>query len=319
MKKCVIFSAKGEASFTTLQLEKLKSLLDVTFIESINSRSDKEIIELTRNFEIIGITRRTTKNLNGNILSNLPIIKSIAIYSTGYEWIDLNVAHDNNVEISFLPEYSAQTVAEHTMAVLLTLTRRIHLSYDKVRGNIPETTSLRGMELSGKTLGIIGLGRIGKRFAKLAEAFGMKIIFYDIKKIFSPYKSCDSIESLIKISDIVTLLTPQTRDQNPIFTKNEIDLIENSIILINTSRSDLVDNKAIIDGIEQKKIYGYAVDDTVDLFQNSKIEDGRILQTGHTAWYSDEAILRGTNQWVENILAFAKDEPINLIKKDNNG
>lgn len=312
-KKAVIISALGENSFSPQQVKQLKKVLDVTFYSQMNEMDEADFINACREAHIIGITRRPFKDFNSTLVASCPQLRAIAIFSTGYEWLDIDYLHKQGVIVSYIPDYCVVTVAEHTIALMLSMSRRIHLSFDKVRGIIPSNISLRGWELRGKSLGIIGFGRIGQEIARLAKPFGMKIFYYDKKQIPTTFQFLPLKDLLIK-SDIVVLAASKTRGELPIISQDQIILMKNSVYIINVGRSSLVDNEALLAAIIDKRVAGYAVDDRIEYFLIQKeIEPGRILQTGHTAWYSTEALARGTKKWVKNIISLATDNPKNII------
>lgn len=309
-KKGIVISARGKGSFTKEQINVLRESMDVTFYERLDLFDNEEFIKLVKDFEIIGVTRRTMQNIGKEIFERLPLLKGIAIYSTGYEWIDMEYLKERGILLSYLPNYCKVSVAEHTLAMILTLSRRIHLTYDYARGIINNDVSLRGFELRGKTVGIIGYGRIGQETARLVRAFGTRVIYYD-KKVKS-----DSVEfnQLLRESDIIVINCSKKRDQKPIINKEEIQKVKKGVVIVNSARADLVDNSAIIWGIEQKIIFGYGVDDKVKELSDANLEPGRVLQTSHTAWYSTEAIKRGTNAWVENLVGLATGNYENIVE-----
>ena len=315
MAKVKIISAKGADSFTDDQVSRIRLSGDVSFKENLTEMTPELFIETVQNAEIIAVTRRTIKNISSSILASLPALRAIAIYSTGYEWIDMQYANSKGIIVNYLPDYSSQTVAEHTVGMVLCLCRRLHLSFDKVRNLVPQNTSLRGIELAGKSVGIIGFGKIGKTYARLIHPFGVNILYYDIKPQQSTFCAAASLDELLSKSDIIVLLPPQIRDNEPLIGKQQIQKMKKGVYIVNPSRSSLVDNEAVVESINNNDtIAGYAVDDTVEEMLNSNIVPGKILQTGHTAWYSDEAICRGTEQWVQNIISLIKNKPINVIK-----
>jgi phosphoglycerate dehydrogenase-like enzyme len=209
-----------------------------------------------------------------------------------------------NIAVSFLPEYCTISVAEHTLAMLLTMLRRTHMSFDKVRGLIPEETSLRGYELRGKHVGIIGLGRIGSEIARLLKAMHTNVCYYDIRSIEYPAAEYKPRQKLLEQSDIIILACSKKRNEAPIIGAEELAKMKKGAFLINPARSDLVNNRAVVDALKEKRLMGYAVDDDIGDY-SSELDYGRILQTGHTAWYSTEAIERGTGQWVKNVIEMA--------------
>jgi len=310
--KCIILSGQGEKTFTPEQTKLLESCADITYITVSKGLSKDEFLQLCKSVNILAVTRRTTKNLSREWLSQLPDLKGVALYSTGYEWVDIEFLKTRAVVVNYLPDYSTATVAEQTLAMILTISRRIHLSHDKGRKVIDDGISLRGKEISGKTLGIIGYGKIGKAVDKLAKGFSLKTVYYD--PVETKHEKSVSLTQVLKQSDIIVIAASRERDAPPILTKAEFSVIKPGTILVNVARAVLVESEALLEAIRSNIIYGYGVDDYIEeLFQARDIEPGRILQTGHTGWYSDEAMLRGTKAWVENIVALTKGSFTNSI------
>ena len=317
MKKLLVISALGRKGFSSEQLEKLESVACVTFHAELNSfRNSQELINLAAGFDLLGITRRSIKEIDKKIIDLLPSLTGIAVYSTGCEWIDYEYLKQKKVLLSYLPYYSSISVAEHALGMLLTLSRRIHLSYDRTNGRLNEDISLRGFELYGKTVGIIGLGRIGSKIAALLKSFNCNVIYFDKNKTIQNLdaKSTD-LDSLCRLSDILILTPSKKRGETALIDKNRIENMKRGVYIINPARSDLVDSESLVYGIKERIISGYAVDDFVpELKEREKEFDfGRILMTGHTAWYSTEAITRGAECWVDNMVALALDRPQNLF------
>jgi phosphoglycerate dehydrogenase-like enzyme len=299
----IIFSAKGRASLSKSQQKAMEAIATVTYIANLSPLPDDQLIQLCQSANYIGLTRRTCKDFHAGIILNLPNLKGLSVYATGIEWIDLAALQACNIALKSLPDYSATTVAEHAIGMLLTLSRRIHLSDRKATSEISSSISLRGWELNGKKIGILGLGRIGSRIAHLAKAFNMKVSYYDPKIAVHPEFSAASFEQIIQQSDVVMLAASLNRE-NPIIITNEVlEFMKQGVHIINPARPALVDNLAILSTIQSGKVAGYAVDDTpFSLDELCSVEAGRILQTGHTAWYSNEAMERGTEAWIKNLV-----------------
>ena len=315
MTNSIIISAAGEKSFTQKQIAKLQANLMVDFYMQKDQLNAEQFIEIVRDYEIIGITRRPIKDLGADILEQLPKLKGIAIFSTGYEWIDYHFLNQRGIKVAYLPEYSTVSVAEHTIGLILVALRRIHLSYDYSRNRLNSSISLRGYELCGKKIGIIGFGRIGQKVLAMLEPFGVDASYYDKapdKQQILPGKF-QEWDTLLSTSDIIVICASKERGKPPIIGAAEIDMMKKGVIIINSARADLVDNEAIINGIKSHTIFTYAVDDKLDIFQKADLETGRVIETGHTAWYSTEAIARGIDQWVDNIVGLATGNYQNLI------
>lgn len=313
--KTIIFCALGEKSFTQEQVHKLKKHCDITFHESLKPLDKDTFIQKASGFDIIAVTRRSIKDVDKDMIDRLASLKHLIIYSTGYEWIDLDYLNQKNILLSNLPEYCTRSVAEHTVGLILALATRLHLTMDYSRGMISEQVSLRGFELKDKTVGIMGLGRIGQLIAKLLAPFEMHIQYYDIQKRESPFAVYTPLESLLETSDYIVVMANKVRNAPPLLTDKELSLVKKNCFIINTARADHVDHKALLKAIHEKRVYGYAVDDTpFEFTDESALEPGRVIMTAHTAWYTTESIKKGTEDWVDCIIAASAGQPINLIR-----
>jgi phosphoglycerate dehydrogenase-like enzyme len=303
----VIFSAKGRASLSESQQQAIEAIAPVTYISNLTPLSDDRLVELCSSANYIGLTRRTCTDFHREIIRKLPQLKGLSVYATGTEWIDVAALQTHNIALKFLPDYSGITVAEHAIGLLLTFSRRIHLSDRKATGEIPQTVSLRGWELSGKKIGIVGLGRIGSRIAHLARAFGMEVSYSDPNiEAHSEFRAV-SFPELIQQSDIVMLAASLNRENPVMITAEILQAMKPGVYVINPARPALVDSQAMLAAIRSGQVAGYAVDDNVfSLDELQGVEPGRILQTGHTGWYSDEAMERGTEMWIDNLVELAR-------------
>lgn len=317
MKKCIVISALGEKSFSAGQIKKLKLCGDVSFVAQNRLLNDKEFVEALQGYEIAAITRRIRKDISAKVLSELPCLQALAVFSTGYEWIDTEYMRTHGIKLAYLPDYSTVSVAEHTVGLIISSLRRMHLSYDFSRDMLDQNVSMRGFELCGKKIGIIGFGRIGQKVYSMLSVFGVGVSYYDIDEnkknlLKDKYKDFDE---LISDVDILVLCASKKRDERPLLGFLQIALMKKGIIIINPARADLVDNNAVAENIKAGKIFTYAVDEKTKAFDD--IEKGRIIETGHTAWYSTEAINRGTDTWVENIAGLCCGNPVNLVEEGN--
>lgn len=316
-KKIIVISARGENSFTTEQRKKLKSIPNLTFAARMDPLSEDELISLTHDKEIVAITRRSAKHLPARILEQMRNLKGLAVYSTGCEWIDHYYTEQHGIPISYLKHYSTNSVAEHTIGLLLTMSRRIHVSYDKVRNIIPDHISTRGWELSNKKLGIIGYGRIGQKVAKLAAAFGMKVYYYDEMQKHADGAVYLPLNTLLSSCDVISLHASRKYQEPPILDETNIPMIKKGACIINSGRPELLHTPTLISAINAEQISGYAVDEVLDRSDLPSLSDyGRVLETGHTAWYSNEAMELGIEEWTNNIYKMAIGQPINVLKME---
>ncbi|WFO75112.1 hypothetical protein J4526_08570 [Desulfurococcaceae archaeon MEX13E-LK6-19] len=218
--------------------------------EIISRISDAEILSI---FIYSRITR--------DVLEQLPRLKAIVTRSTGYDHIDLDACRERGVEVYNIPDYGSNTVAEFTFLLIMALLRRLK---EIQESKWFDPVKLRGHELQGKTIGVVGTGRIGSYVVKLAHAFGMKILAYDIyprKELVEKYgvKYVD-LETLLKNSDIITLHLPLTKETYHLINRNNIHLIKRGAILVNTARGPLVETEALVEALDKGILAGAALD-----------------------------------------------------------
>lgn len=198
------------------------------------------------------------------IIDSCSNLKMISTRSTGTDHIDVSYAKEKNILVRNVPLYGENTVAEHTFALMLSLSRKINESYITARSGNFSTQGLMGFDLKNKTIGIIGGGRIGLHVAKIARSFGMHVRVYDINEdeflaeiINFKYVSLDE---LLEVSDIVSLHLPSNKYTHHIINDKTLSQMKDDAILINTARGDLVDTSSLINHIENGKIYGAGLD-----------------------------------------------------------
>jgi phosphoglycerate dehydrogenase-like enzyme len=309
-KKILILSARGRRSFTADQTRRLRTAADIRFHACPTPSSAREVARLCATADVIATTPRATPDIGAALLQELPHLKGIAVFSTGLEWVDLRELQKHRILLSYLPGYAAVSVAEHALGLLLAMSRRIHLSRDRMRGFAPASASLRGWELNGKTLGIIGYGRIGRRVSSRARAFGMRILFHDPEK-----EGSLPLRNLLRRCDAAVLAAPLGRGARPILGEEELRAVRPGLCLVNVGRPGLVDETAVLKSLRRKRLSGYALDGDLETPPHlRKVEPGRLLLTAHTAWYSTEALVRGMEEWTRNIIGMAKGRPRNLFQ-----
>ena len=263
------------------------------------------------------IDERTIDILNGYG------IKILALRCAGYNNVDFKSAF-GKLHVVRVPAYSPHAVAEHAMALILTLNRKIHRAYIRTRDFNFSISGLTGFDLYGKTMGIIGTGKIGQVFADICKGFGMKILGYD------PFPAKDSnieyvkLEELFRRSDIISLHAPLTKDTYHVINKDSIELMKDGVYIVNTSRGALVDSEALLNAIKTGKIGGACLDvyeEESDIFfedySNVVIKDDilarlismpNVIVTSHQAFLTDEALKNIAETTLENLREFYENE-----------
>ena len=253
-------------------------------------------------------------------------IEMVALRCAGYNNVDLNAAKALGIRVARVPAYSPEAVAEHTIGMMLCLNRKLHKAYNRVRDDNFALDGLLGFNLFGKTVGLIGTGRIGLATARILHGFGCRLLCHDIvqnpliQELGGRYVP---LAELYAQSDIISLHCPLTPDTKHLINHNSIASMQNGVMLINTSRGALIDSNAVIAGLKQRKI-GYlgldVYEQEADLFfenlSEQVIDDEvfkrlltfpNVLITGHQAFFTREALQEICQITSDNLLAFASN------------
>ena len=232
-------------------------------------------------------------------------IHILVLRCAGYNNVDTKAAY-KKVHILTVPGYSPEAIAEHAFALINSLSRHIHKAYNRVRDYNFSLTGLTGFNLSGKTIGIIGTGKIGKVMINIARGYGMNVIAYDLYP--NPSLNCKyvSLDELYKSSDIISLHSPLTNDNYHLINKEAINKMKDGVILINTSRGGLIDASSLLEGLRNKKIGAAGLDvyeEESDVFFVDKSLEGinddilsllisspNVIVTSHQAYLTKEAL-----------------------------
>jgi D-lactate dehydrogenase len=267
-------------------------------------------------------------------------LKLVATRSTGFDHIDLEACKENKIIVSNVPSYGENTVAEHTFALILSLSRNIYKAYTRSLRYDFTIEGLKGFDLKDKTLGVIGAGRIGLHVIRIAKGFGMNVLAYDVNQndLLAEVLGFEyvSLEELLSKSDVITLHVPYNKFTHHLINKDRVKLIKKGAILINTSRGAVVDTEALIEALNKGILAGAGLDvlegeelikeEKQLLYDQKKLEvlsnlvRGHILLskenvvfTPHIAFYSQEALERILEITVQNILTFSSANPQNVV------
>ena len=277
-------------------------------------KSRSEILKIIMNYD--GIVIRSRFKIDKNFINAAKKLKFIARAGSGTENIDFRYANKKNIKCFNAAEGNRQAVAEHALAMILNLLNNIRVSDQEIRRGIWNREKNRGIELSGKTIGIIGFGNTGSSFAKILENFNVKILAYD--KYKEKYKFQSNLDEILEFSDIISLHIPLTEETKYLVNKNFIDKAKKPFYIINTSRGQCIETKALIKGLKDQKILGACL----DVFEQEKnsfekigenadlkylIESKKTILTPHIAGWTFESNYKIAETLSKKI--------INLIKK----
>lgn len=310
---------------------------DKPYLEKANKENYKlGFTEKALNLETVGLSKGydvvalfSSDNGSANVIEKLHQngVKYIALRSTGYDHIDLSKAKSLGIKVANVPEYSPYAIAEHGVAMLMMLNRKLLESQRLIENQDFRLDTLVGFDINGKTVGVIGTGKIGYGFAKIMNGFGCNLLGYDIvenpkaKQIDLKYTS---LESLLKKSDIISLNCPLNNETHYLLDEAEFSLLKRGAIIINTARGAVINSKTLIKYLENGKLGGACLDvfeKEKGLFffdhRNSIIKDElflklrsfkNVLITGHQAFLTNEALLgiakttfENINDWIENV------------------
>lgn len=327
--------------FETTESERaaLSELLKNFDISFYSEKLSPETANLAKDSEVISVF--INSEVKQPVIDLLPNLKMIQTRSTGFDHIDADYAKSKNVVVSTVPAYGSRTVAEFTFALLLALVRKIYDARHRLEeGSNFDITGLEGFELKGKTLGVIGTGRIGKNVISIARGFEMNVLAYDLypDTAFASEKGIKyaELEEVLNNSDIVTLHTPYNKQSYHLLNAERIAQMKKGAYLINTARGELMDTDALIQALESGQIGGAGLDvleserqlkeEAILLKEGAKANDYRTLYenhvlmdmknvvlTPHIAFYTKEGVLEILETTAKDITSFAEGKPINII------
>lgn len=310
---------------------------------------DKKLVFTTRKaheetlkeiFDALVISTFIYSQLDSKILSLFPNLKLIATRSTGLDHIDINYCKERGIIVGNVPSYGAHAVAEHTFALILAISRKIIPTVSLSRRGNFNLEGLRGFDLNGKTLGVVGAGKIGTRVIALALCYGMKVLVYT-KHPHSQNTNKNleyvSFEQLLRSSDIVTLHVPLTQETHHLINRGNINKIKSGSILINTARGSLVETAAILDALETGILQAAGLDVLEEecslkeerelltddflkkcdiktqLLNHVLLDRDDVIYTSHNAFNSNEALHDILYTTVSNISSYFDGKPQNAV------
>jgi len=258
------------------------------------------------------------------VLDRAKNLKLIARHGSGYDNIDINAASKRNIIVTFTPGVNVKSVAEFTFGLILNAAKNIIDAYDAVRAKRPERLKFKGMELYGKTLGIIGVGNVGKRVYELGLAFGMKILAYhprpSAKRLKNMRLKLVNLDYLLRNSDVITIHTSLTDKTRYMIGEEEFNKMKKSSILVNMARGEVIDEDALYNALKQRKIRKASVDVVIDepiKPDNKLYELDNIIITPHIGSVTEEAQMQTAMTTVKDIIRFIKGEtPLNVVNSE---
>lgn len=283
-------------------------------------------------------------DLDGAVLDRLPRLELIASRSTGFDHIDLDYCARRNITVTNVPTYGDNTVAEHVFALLLAVARKIPQAVDRTRKGDFSMSGLRGFDLRGKTLGVIGTGSIGRRVIEIARGFGMEVVAFDVRPDVDLAGSLGfeyvEQDELLGRSDIVTLHVPANEKTKNLLSGEQFGKMRDGVIVVNTARGSIIDTQALLRALSEGKVAGAGLDvldeeptirEEAELLRSLFRKEHRletlfadhmlmhmrnVVVTPHIGFDTEEAVRRIIDTTVENIESYCRGEPRNVVGKE---
>ncbi len=284
----------------------------VTYYPSLPG-GEEELLKRIRDFDIVVNIRSSTK-FGSSVFSACPRMKLLSIWGTGTDNVDLEAAARHGVTVTNTPGVAAVSIAEHTLMLVLAVARRIVALHSQVvAGQWPRGHS---MQLRGKTVGVIGLGAIGRQFAKIAEGIGMRVIAWTMHPNPALGFQLVELDELIRTSDVISMHLRLSPETTGFLGPAEFAKMKPSAILVNTARGPIVDEAALIDALRAKRIAGAGL----DVFDVEPLPQGHPLTTlenavltPHCAGVTPEVLEAGLAMAIENVSSFLAGNPSHVV------
>lgn len=312
--KIVLFNVKER--LTPEQQKTLASLGEVFYTKTLDELPTAKLLDMAKGAEYIGVHPyplggfEKAKGVLTKIMESLPNLKGVCLTSTSFGWVDLEYVKRRKIPVSNVPGYSRESVAEHTIAMVLGLAKRIFVSdrrFQKGKYFLDQ-----GFELRDKTLGIVGLGSIGSATAELAKGIGMKVIAHNRSSKKMKGVKMVSFDQLLKKSDAIALHTTHEDANVGMIGSKEIGKMKKGVIVVNMVERDLVDEKAMAKALKSGKVdsYGFEGEDLVHT-PLAKLDNAIGIQA--FGWFTKEALDNLYRIWTNNLVTMVKGKPQNRI------
>ncbi|WP_028950293.1 hydroxyacid dehydrogenase [Sulfurihydrogenibium subterraneum] len=324
--------------------KKIKDMgLDVE-VEFTKEPLDDTNVELYKNIDVAIVF--IYSKLNKDVLSKMANLKLIITRSTGYDHIDVEYTSKNSITVCNVPGYGNNTVAEYTFALILALARKFKPMIERTSKGIFSRDGLTGIDLMGKTIGVIGAGRIGKHVIRIAYGFGMKILVYDRykdKELIDKYGvEYVGLEDLLRMSDIVTLHVPYNKSTHHLINRFNIKLMKLDAMLVNTSRGPVVEMEAIVQALKEGRLAGgvgldtfeaeevlieeeYLKRDDIPAIKLKKalesfyvLHSENVIVSPHNAYNTKDALYRILDITLDNLKSYLEGNPKNKVEANVN-
>ena len=315
--KTLFYSTKP---FEKTNFEQRYPGLDISFV---NAKLNEETAELAKGCQAVCLF--TSDRADAPVLDLLHAegVKYIVLRSAGYDHVDVPHARQAGIRIAHVPAYSPYSVAEHSIALMLALNRKLIKAHEQFQQNDFRLDNLIGFDMNGKTAGIIGVGKIGAVAARILHGFGCRVLAYDLLKSALDFVEYTDLDTLLAASDIISLYVPATPETKHLVNKKTISQMKKGVMLVNTSRGVLVNTPDLLEGLKngqigaagldvyefEKKLYfeDHSHEPLADALLSSLKALDNVLLTGHQAFLTRNALDNITDTTLQNLKNFETD------------
>lgn len=333
-KNIIIFDTSVWNTSYQEQYNKSHAGHSITYISESLTPQRNDLIAKCKDAHIIALFVHS--KITKEMLDKMPNLQMIALRSTGFDHVDLDACNQRNIVVSNVPAYGDNTVAEYAFGLLLSLARQLNTADARTRAHKFVGSDLVGFDMKGKTIGLIGGGKIGVCAARIANGFGMKVLVYDLFQ--DPAKAKDagftyvSLETIFAQSDIISLHTPCTPQTTHMINEKTISSMKKGVVIINTARGPLIESKALLNALNNGHVSGAGLDvvENEKLLMNASMVVGEqkvdhdlliklvthphVIYTPHNAYNSRESLARIEQVTQDNINAFLAGNSQHKVK-----
>ncbi|MFZ2664054.1 MAG: 2-hydroxyacid dehydrogenase [Patescibacteria group bacterium] len=305
MKIIIINSSKD---FTPEQVKRLEDAGEVSFIET--SEEYKIILDLIKNTDekIIALGPDVVEwKFPNETIDKIEGLKAVCLPTTGFAWVDGAHLRQTGIDLTNVPKYSTESVAEYAISLMLNVTKKLPLVIKS--GWKIDYGKHQGWEIKGKTMGIVGLGAIGSRIAELGKQMGMNVVYWSRNSRNDEY-AYKELDELLKTSDYVFPTLAKNLDTHHMINKDKLGLMKRGAFIVSITGDDIFDFEHAVEKVKKDKLGGVALE-----LADKSINDfeGNIWVTPAIAWFTKEAFAEDMRIWVETIYSCAKGKPINIV------
>lgn len=295
---------------------KLKKMGDLVVINA-QKMTAQDVISKAGDAEILIAGSSGIEMISRELLSGLEHLKMIATLTVGVAWVDIEATKDLGITVCNIKGANAESVAEHAWGMILDLAKRItEFDRDNRHQGAFMFADYTGKEVYGKTIGIIGLGDIGSKVARIAAAFNMRILGFNRSKKSIPKVEQVDLKTLLKESDVIVTTVPLTEETTNMISDNEVALMKDGVILINPAMEPITNKDAVLRGLESGKIFGFGIETEImkPVPKDSPyFQHPRTVVTPHNAFNTEDANVKTYDLAIANVKAFIEGKPQNVV------